>query len=248
MTLGIQLYTLRELTQTTDGIVECLKKTADIGYQSLELAGQCSFDPVWMKDTLKSVGLTCPSVHADPAFIAANPAEAAEFYRTLGCSIVGVGGVHESGNLHEEFDNFVSKYAPLSSALKAAGAEFQYHNHHQEFARRDGKTYLSLMKEAIPDMLFEIDVYWAAHAGFDPARVLKEFAGRQKVLHLKDMAVINNEQRMCPVGEGNIDFDSIIKLAPSVGIEHLIVEQDDLYGEDPFDCLKRSYNYIKSVL
>jgi Sugar phosphate isomerases/epimerases len=248
MTLGVEFYTLRELTQTTEGISECLKKIADIGYQSVELAGQCAFDPVWMKDTLKSAGLSCPTVHADPAFIAANPAEAAAFYKIFGCEIVGVGGVPESGNLHESFDSFVQKYAPISSALKAAGAEFQYHNHHQEFARRNGKTFLSLMKDAIPDMLFEIDVYWAAYAGCDPTRVLKEFTGRQKVVHLKDMAVINNGQRMCPVGEGNIDFESIISLAPSVGIEHLIVEQDDLYGDAPFDCLKRSYKYVKSIL
>ena len=248
MTLGVEFYTLRELTQTTDGIAECLKKIAGIGYQSVELAGQCAFDPLWMRDTLKSAGLTCPVVHADPAFIAGNPAEAAAFYKTFGCDIVGVGAVQESGNLQESFDGFIEKYAPVSSALKAAAAYFQYHNHQMEFARRSGETYLSLMRKAIPDMLFEIDVYWAAYSGCDPVRILKEFAGRQKVVHLKDMAIIHNEQRMCPVGEGNIDFEAIINLAPAVGIEHLIVEQDDLYGEDPFDCLERSYKYVKSVM
>ena len=31
------------------------------------------------------------------------------------------------------------------------------------------------------------------------------------------------------------------------GVEYMLVEQDRCYDEDPFDCLKKSYDYLKSL-
>ena len=51
---------------------------------------------------------------------------------------------------------------------------------------------------------------------------------------------------MAVVGEGNMNFDGIIKASVDNGVEYALVEQDNCYGEDPFDCLKRSYEYLKA--
>ena len=37
------------------------------------------------------------------------------------------------------------------------------------------------------------------------------------------------------------------KAAESAGVQYMMVEQDDCNGEDPFACLKRSYEYLKSA-
>jgi len=42
------------------------------------------------------------------------------------------------------------------------------------------------------------------------------------------------------VGEGNLDFQSIIDQSLSSGAKYLLVEQDNQYGRDPFDCLATS--------
>ena len=48
------------------------------------------------------------------------------------------------------------------------------------------------------------------------------------------------------MGEGNLPFPMIIRLLKALGTTKLaLVEQDECYGEDPFDCLKRSFNYLK---
>ena len=47
--------------------------------------------------------------------------------------------------------------------------------------------------------------------------------------------------------EGNLNFGKIISAAEDMGAEHLLVEQDDCYGEDPFECLKRSYLYLRAM-
>ena len=48
------------------------------------------------------------------------------------------------------------------------------------------------------------------------------------------------------VGEGNINFDRVFEKAESAGVQYMLVEQDKCNGEDPFDCLKRSYDYLRS--
>lgn len=53
----------------------------------------------------------------------------------------------------------------------------------------------------------------------------------------KDMAVI---------GEGNINFERVFAAAEKAGTKYMLVEQDDCNGEDPFACLKRSYEYLKA--
>ena len=52
---------------------------------------------------------------------------------------------------------------------------------------------------------------------------------------------------MAPVGEGNINFDAVLYACESAGTEYLLAEQDDCYGEDPFDCLARSYKFLKAA-
>ena len=42
------------------------------------------------------------------------------------------------------------------------------------------------------------------------------------------------------VGEGNLDWTEIIDQAIASGAQYLLIEQDDQYGWDPFDCLRTS--------
>ena len=51
---------------------------------------------------------------------------------------------------------------------------------------------------------------------------------------------------MTVVGEGNINFDRVFEKAEAGGTEYMLVEQDDCHGEDPLDCLRRSYLYLKA--
>ena len=52
--------------------------------------------------------------------------------------------------------------------------------------------------------------------------------------------------RMAAIGEGNMNYAEIIKACDDADVLYGFVEQDNCYGEDPFDCLKRSYDYFKA--
>ena len=92
-----------------------------------------------------------------------------------------------------------------------------------------------------------LDTYWVQAAGADVLAWIDSLAGRIPCLHLKDMAVCGFQQRFAPVGEGNMDFARILQHAQEAGVEHILVEQDDCYGESPFDCLGRSLKHVREM-
>ena len=125
------------------------------------------------------------------------------------------------------------------------GLYFMYHNHDQEFRKLDGKLILQKLMEDVPVELmgFTLDTFWVQAGGGDPAQWLEKLQGRIPCIHLKDYAY---GRKMAVVGEGNINFDRVFEKAEAGGCRYMLVEQDDCNGEDPFDCLKRSYDFLKS--
>ena len=109
----------------------------------------------------------------------------------------------------------------------------------------NGKTILErICEDFSPEELgITLDTFWVQTAGGDPAAWLEKLSGRVPCIHLKDMAYGN---KMSVIGEGNMNFDRIFEKAEKSGTKYMLVEQDDCYGENPFDCLKRSYDFLKS--
>jgi sugar phosphate isomerase/epimerase len=144
-----------------------------------------------------------------------------------------------------DIDAFLEKYRPAMQTLAAKGKYFMYHNHDSEFRRLDGRTVLEQLAGHTPpeEMGFTLDTFWVQAGGGDPAWWLERLAGRVPCIHLKDFAYGRN---MAVVGEGNLNFDRIFEKAQVAGVRYMLVEQDDCNGEDPFACLKRSYDNLRA--
>ena len=131
--------------------------------------------------------------------------------------------------------------------LKAdpAGVARDHQNHDQEFKKENGKLIIERLAEitAPDEMGFTLDTFWVQAGGGDPAQWLEKLSGRVPCIHLKDYAY---GRKMAVIGEGNINFDRVFEKAESAGTEYMLVEQDDCNGENPLDCLKRSFEYLKS--
>jgi sugar phosphate isomerase/epimerase len=73
-------------------------------------------------------------------------------------------------------------------------------------------------------------------------------AGREPLLHLKDFAMApGREQRFAEIGEGNMNWDSILQAAQESGVEWYLVEQDRCYDRDPFESLAISYRNLVAM-
>ena len=242
MEIGAQLYTVREFCKDINGFADTLKRVADIGYKTVQISGTCEFSPEWLKAELNKNGLKCVLTHTPADKLKADPAGVARDHDIFGCKYVGLGWFDFNEN---SCDNFIKEYGPVARALKNHGRYFMYHNHDQEFKKENCKLIIERLAEitAPDEMGFTLDTFWVQAGGGDPAQWLERLSGRVPCIHLKDYAY---GRKMAVIGEGNINFDRVFEKAESAGTEYMLVEQDDCNGEDPFDCLKRSFEYLKS--
>lgn len=245
MEIGAQFYTVREHTQTLEGLAESLKKVADIGYKTVQISGTCPYDASWLRDRLAENGLRCVLTHIPADRILGETETVVREHDVFGCDHVGLGWYGFDAEKGQTVRKFADTYLEPAQILQAKGKYFMYHNHDGEFKREGGRLILEQLTEAIPAqyMGITLDTYWAQVGGADPAQWLERLSGRIPCIHLKDCAY---GQQMAVVGEGNLNFDRIFEKAEAGGTKYMLVEQDDCHGEDPFACLKRSYQYLRA--
>ncbi len=166
-------------------------------------------------------------------------------------------------------EEFIAKANQFATRLRGDGITLTFHNHHVEFAKYDGKRIIDMIRDGAPDLRFEVDVHWVQRSGVNPVSFLNEYAGLVDLIHLKDyrvghlpgdavkllaagdhagfMNAFTGIIEFAEVGEGNLDFTAIIETALATGVTWMLVEQDNLYGRDPFDCLTTSRDHLYAL-
>ncbi|MFW5839710.1 MAG: sugar phosphate isomerase/epimerase family protein [Planctomycetota bacterium] len=249
LTVGAQLYTVREYTKTIEGVAETFRKIKDIGYQAVQISG---FGPVDYKQVgklAKETGLDVAATHVGWKRFREELDAVIEEHQCWECKHAAIGGLPADYHTEEGLKKFIDELAPISEKLAAAGLDFSYHNHNNEFKRYGdtGKTWLEMLYESAPaDMLkAELDVYWVTAGGGSPATWIKKLGKRQPLVHFKDMTITpEREQHFAPVGKGNLDWPAIIDACRQVDAQYALVEQDNAYGADPFAELAASYRFL----
>jgi len=244
MEIGAQLYTVREFCKTPEDLEKTLSKISEIGYRNVQIAGTCEYDAKWLNEVLKKNGLKCVLTHTRTPKFMENLDKVLQDHETLSCDRIGL-GVYRFNETSEPFERFFQIYEPIVNILAKSKKYFMFHNHAAEFQKKEGKLILDHLAERFsPDHFgFTLDLYWVQMGGGDPAFWLEKLAGRVPCIHLKDFAF---GQKMAVIGEGNLNWDRIFEKASLAGTEYMLVEQDNCYGEDPFDCLKRSFEFLRS--
>lgn len=249
MKIGAQFYTLREKATTLPELSEALKKVADIGYTAVQISGVCAYEPSWLKEELDKNGLKCVLTHWNAQEVKDEPLTVLEKHKTFGCPYIGLGSM--PGGVNEEsLRKFIADYKSVADILQKNGSKLFYHNHHWEFGRcSDGELIMDKILDSFSpsELGITMDTFWVQYGGADCCDWLDKMTGRVECIHLKDMAIVGDEQRMASIGTGNLNFEKIASHAESAGTKYLLVEQDFTYGKDPFECLKDSYRYLKSL-
>lgn len=258
LTIGAQLYTLREHTQTADDLARTLQRVAAMGYTSVQISAvgkDIAFAD--MGKMLADTGLTCGATHMGWDRFRDDLDGLIADHQAIGCTHAAIGAIPGEFASPEGIGAFAKALAPVAETLAEAGMDFSYHNHAFEFCKTpDGRSLLQMLYEEIPaeHLKAEIDTYWVAAGGGEPTQWLEQLAGRIPVVHFKDMVIQptgegiwQHETRMAPVGEGNLNWPGIIEACKAGGVELAYIEQDNCYGRDPFECLESSYRFLASM-
>lgn len=190
--------------------------------------------------------------------------------KTLGSSRLRIGMMpFPAMASHEALLDFCRQAEEISARLADEGITLYYHNHHVEFAKRGGSTLLDIIRAEAPTMRLEIDVHWVQRGGKDPVRMLEKYSGLVDLVHLKDyrigemdpaafealqdgdraafMQAFTGVVQFGEVGEGNLEWTEIVDQALASGAEYLLIEQDQQYGRDPYDCLSTSRDNLVAL-
>ena len=248
--IAAQMYTVRDFTKTESDIATTLKKIRTLGYRAMQTSAFGPTDPKLLKTISDGEGLTICATHESFERMRDETQAVIDEHHTWECSYPAIGGLPASyrGAGEEGFRKFARDASEIAQKFAKSGLTFAYHNHSFELERFGDRTALDiLIEESDPETFqMEIDVYWIQHGGGDPAAWIQKSKGRADLVHLKDMAIIDRKQLFAEVGEGNLNWPSILDACKKAGTRWYIVEQDQC-KRDPFESLGISLQNLQAM-
>jgi sugar phosphate isomerase/epimerase len=248
--IAVQLYTLRDFTETPDDFAATIKRVREIGYHAVELAGTAGLPPAEAAKIVRNEGMNICSSHESTEMILNQPQQVVDHLGEFGITHAVYSypvGVDLSDAA--QVDKMIAGLDAAGAVLRRTGMTLCYHNHALEYFQRDGRTVLDeIFARTSPEHLqAELDIHWVQAGGGDPAEACRRLAGRLPLLHVKDYTVTAQGERIfAEVGHGNMNIPQILAAAEAAGCQWFIVEQDTC-PSDPFECIKRSFDYLKAL-
>ena len=249
---GLQLYSLRDdLPKDPKGV---LTQVASFGYKQIE-SFEGSKGIFWgmsnteFKKLMDDLGMRIVSSHCNiNQDFERKAAEAA----AIGMNYLIAPYLGPQKSI-DDFKRFADVFNKRGEVCKKNGIRFAYHNHDYSFKPVDGQLPQDVMMQNTDKDLvdFEMDMYWVVTAGQNPADWYKKYPGRFRLCHIKDrqkgVPLSEKENVSVVLGQGSIDFPSILKTGVSNGLKYFIVEQEAYLGTTPLAAAKDDAAYMKAI-
>jgi sugar phosphate isomerase/epimerase len=253
--IGVQLYTVRDVLPEKPA--ETLNAIRAIGYQEVEATWD-GYDK--LRPMIEASGLKTVSMHIDNTLMGKGADEMSRVVDQLKSwglqyAVYPYVPQNERGGA-DAMKAFAEKLNRFGEKCHAAGIQFAYHNHAFESTPAGNQTLFQILIDSTDKKFvgFELDCFWLAVSGNDPAEFIRKLSGRVPLLHCKDMER-GTERRFNEsvprsafqeVGHGILDWPAILHAANGAGVKHYFVEQDQTPG-DPLDSLRLSYKYLSTL-
>lgn len=239
MKIGLQLYTIRDAYENAEEFKASLKKVKELGYDQVEFAGYGDLPALELKQYLEEVGLVAVSCHRGLTDLSDNLKETIQYNKELGIKYIACAYAPTSNQ--EEMEQLLNILSAAKDEIAEAGMELLYHNHSHEFIPlEDGRLPMDLIKECVR---LELDTFWVFHAGVEPCAYLNDNADKIALVHIKDGSF---EGKPSAIGEGYNNIKGIVKMAEVIGMDHVIVENDNPVPDGLSD-VKRSIENLKVI-
>ena len=220
-----------------------LERLGSKGFVGVEFAGFYGLPVSEVRRALEETGLQVASAHVGLAE-ADEFAAALDEHAAIGCDTVVIPSAPQPG--FGDLDQVKGTADLVNGAneiARARGITLGYHNHFWELVPLDDgrPALLHFFEHVAPDVIAEVDIYWAQIGGSDPAAIVTELGERCTLLHVKDGPGDDRASANVAVGDGAIDTPGVLAAASSAQW-HLI--EFDKCDTDMFDAVERSYEYL----
>jgi sugar phosphate isomerase/epimerase len=236
--LSVQLYTVREaLAQDFDGT---LGKLASFGFTQVEPFALLNFGDE-LRDGLSKNGLTAPTAHVH--LVGEDHDAICELAAELGVQTIIEPYVDPTRWQSEpDVSEIASELNAVATKAAGYGLRVGYHNHHFELESKiSGVHALEVLADRVaPEVVLEVDTYWAYAGGADVPALLTRLGERVVALHIKDGDGTLDTSKQVPVGSGVLPVWDIIDAAPQA---LRVVELDDS-EIDVLDAVRASREFL----
>jgi sugar phosphate isomerase/epimerase len=241
--ISVQLYTLRESSQEDFDAV--LDRLAQIGYAGVEPFNLFGKSPEAFCKQVQDLGMQVSSSHFPWTNRSENITEVVETIQALGLTRAPGGFAPDDFKDKASIDHTITVTQKLVDALKPHGLTLFLHNHYWEYDLIDGRPGYHYLQEAVPEVEFEIDTYWAANFGkCDPAAEISRVKQRTPLIHVKDGPLVKGQSHVA-VGNGQMNIPALFDAVDAETLEWAVVELDQC-DTDMFTAVAQSYQYLTS--
>jgi sugar phosphate isomerase/epimerase len=248
---GLAFYTISGTVSKPEDYPGAFKKIRALGYHYVEAGLPLPLPAEEYARMVKDAGLLISDMHVPIPMLKDDLKTALKELKTLNCAYATIPHPGQFPlNTVDDWKKLAALATEAGKELAKEGIKLQYHNHHLEFQKFDGKAGLEILY-AESDPLYlkaQLDTHWVARGGASPVAWLLKMKGRTEQVHFKDTGIRNKtEPIFAPVGEGNLDWAGILKACRECGIEYYIMELDpNDYTPDPYGAAEAGFKNMKN--
>lgn len=246
--IAVQMYTLRN----AGSLEQQLKIVHDAGVRAVETVGTQNVSAAELKQLLDRYSIKAISSHVPLAELRSNLDGVVTFNRSIGNTTLVVPYLDRKERPSDAagWTALGQELGRIAKQVRGKGMRLAYHNHDFELVDFDGRTGLELLFAAAgPDLQTELDLAWVARAGLDPAVMLGKFRGHVFAVHAKDNALkgqAEDEGGFAAVGQGVLDWNTILPAARGAGVHWYIIEHDQ--PREPAKVVQAGADYLREHL
>ena len=251
MEFGVQTFTIRKTQKKS--IRSAYLPLIKLGIRRFEVA-RIDFNRENAREIRSLVdefGIEICAIQVKPKYVFSDSSGIVEFCNAVGCKNVVISMLPFKCILGKDdaFYSFVDSLDGWFDAYAEHGITLAYHHHNWEYIRlSSGKTRMAELLSRTKRIKFVHDTYWTARCGKDPAGQIKEFGDRLLGIHLRDLTFKRRGIDVLSVdthiGDGVIDFQSVLRSAESVQCGYYVIEQKT---DTPYSDIEKSFNALKKI-
>ncbi len=250
------MYSIRNYLDTEEHFLEAAMALKEMGYSYMQYSGG-AFDADRIARVSAQSGLPVVLTHVPMDRIVSDTQALMEEHAKFGCKNIGLGAMPPDAIANEvRCKQMIEQLNKAGEVMQQNGFSFFYHHHHFEFFKHGGQTVFDYIIENAPYINYTLDTYWLQYGGVDVGATIDRLKGRICCVHLKDYMITNTPENpgaftpiFAPVGDGNIDFVSLLPRMRAAGAQYFLVEQDNAATlPDTMEQVGRSIKYIKAHL
>lgn len=249
--VALQTYTIRRFMDRD--IRASLARVRETGLRAIELA-RVDFSRESIGDIAsicRDIGIEVGSIQIKLSSMEKDRDGLGEIMGLLGCRYAVVPLMPFSClRSRETLAAYCRRLEDMGRFLSDRGLSLLYHHHHYEFVPVEGVLPIDFMLNHTDPGLVGLcaDTYWIQRGGYDPAAFIRSWAGRVKVVHLRDYTLtppylLPRVSDTC-LGDGTLDFSAIVQACVDAGVDYMPIEQST---KTPFADMGRSVAHLRAL-